>query len=51
MRPAVEIVDVSKNFGNVAALEQINLQVRDNEFAKVNSLNLITNSRFDYIGN
>ena len=35
MRPAVEIVDVSKNFGNVAALEQINLQVRDNEFVSL----------------
>lgn len=35
MELAVEIVDVSKNFGNVAALEQINLQVRDNEFVSL----------------
>ena len=35
MSPAVEIVDVSKNFGGIVALEQINLQVRDNEFVSL----------------
>ena len=35
MTAAVEIVDVSKKFGDVAALEQINLQVRDNEFVSL----------------
>lgn len=32
---AVEIVDVGKTFGDVAALEQINLQVQDNEFVSL----------------
>ncbi len=35
MTAAVDIVDVSKTFGNVAALDQINLQVQDNEFVSL----------------
>ena len=35
MSPAVEIVEVSKYFGRIAALERINLVVGENEFVSL----------------